>query len=154
MPLRYHLVYYAVFVLLLSVAYLVHPLFYIFLLVYFIYLVKRFGRSMLWLLFLIPIILRPVSSVEVPSIVSGKVKDIRDNYIILNTDYGKIKAYTNHSFQYDDEVLVKLRFLDIKHRKDPIGYDEYHSFKANQIVAKAQITHITSVSSHRSFTSY
>ena len=27
MPLRYHLVYYAVFVLLLSVAYLVHPLF-------------------------------------------------------------------------------------------------------------------------------
>ena len=51
---------------------------------------------MLWLLFLIPIILRPVSSVEVPSIVSGKVKDIRDNYIILNTDYGKIKAYTDH----------------------------------------------------------
>ena len=151
MPLRYHLVYYAVFVLLLSVAYLVHPLFYIFLLVYFIYLVKRFGRSMLWLLFLIPIILRPVSSVEVPSIVSGKVKDIRDNYIILNTDYGKIKAYTDHSFQYDDEVLVKLRFLDIKHRKDPIGYDEYHSFKANQIVAKAQNTHNTSVSSHRSY---
>ena len=136
MPLRYHLVYYAVFVLLLSVAYLVHPLFYVFLLVYFIYLVKRFGRSMLWLLFLIPIILRPVSSVEVPSIVSGKVKDIRDNYIILNTDYGKIKAYTDHLFQYDDEVLVKLRFLDIKHRKDPIGYDEYHSFKANNIVAR------------------
>ena len=140
MPLRYHLVYYAVFVLLITVAYLIHPLFYIFLLVYFIYLLKRFGRSMLWLLFLIPIILRPVSSVEVPSIVSGKVKDIRDNYIILNTDYGKIKAYTDHTFQYNDEVLVKLRFLDIKHRKDPIGYDEYHSFKANNIVAKAQIT--------------
>ena len=55
MPLRYHLVYYAVFVLLLSVAYLVHPLFYIFLLAYLIYLVKRFGRKMLFLLFLLPI---------------------------------------------------------------------------------------------------
>ena len=78
MPLRYHLVYYAVFVLLLSVAYLVHPLFYIFLLAYLIYLVKRFGRKMLFLLFLLPIILRPVTSSEVPSIVSGRVKDIRD----------------------------------------------------------------------------
>ena len=143
MPLRYHLVYYAVFVLLLAVAYLVHPLFYIFLLVYFIYLIKRFGRRMLFLLFLIPIILRPVTSPEVPSIVSGKVKDIRDNYVVLNTDYGKIKAYTDHKFQYNDEVLVKLNFLDIKHRKDPIGYDEYHSLKANQIVAKAKITHVT-----------
>ena len=151
MPLRYHLVYYAVFVLLLSVAYLVHPLFYIFLLAYLIYLVKRFGRKMLFLLFLLPIILRPVTSPEVPSIVSGKVKDVRDNYVILNTDYGKIKAYTDHKFQYNDEVLVKLNFLDIKHRKDPIGYDEYHSFKANKIVAKAKITHITSVSSHPSF---
>ena len=151
MPIRYHLVYYAVFVLLLSVAYLVHPLFYIFLLAYFIYLVKRFGRKMLFLLFLLPIILRPAATVEVPSIVSGKVKDVRDNYVILNTDYGKIKAYTDHKFQYNDEVLVKLNFLDIKHRKDPIGYDEYHSFKANQIVAKAKITHITSVSSHPSF---
>lgn len=151
MPLRYHLVYYAVFVLLLSVAYLVHPLFYIFLLAYLIYLVKRFGRKMLFLLFLLPIILRPATSTEVPSIVSGKVKDVRDNYVILNTGYGKIKAYTDHKFQYNDEVLVKLNFLEIKHRKDPIGYDEYHSFKANNIVAKAKITHITSVSSHPSF---
>lgn len=151
MPLRYHLVYYAVFVLLLSVAYLVHPLFYIFLLAYLIYLVKRFGRKMLFLLFLLPIILRPATSTEVSSIVSGKVKDIRDNYVILNTDYGKIKAYTDHTFQYNDEVLVKLNFLEINHRKDPIGYDEYHSFKANNIVAKAKITHITSVSSHPSF---
>lgn len=101
--------------------------------------------------FLLPIILRPVTSPEVPSIVSGKVKDVRDNYVILNTGYGKIKAYTDHKFQYNDEVLVKLNFLEIKHRKDPIGYDEYHSFKANNIVAKAKITHITSVSSHPSF---
>lgn len=79
---------------------------------------------MLFLLFLLPIILRPVTSPEVPSIVSGKVKDIRDNYVILNTDYGKIKAYTDHTFQYNDEVLVKLNFLEINHRKDPIGYDE------------------------------
>ena len=62
---------------------------------------------MLFLLFLLPIILRPATSTEVPSIVSGKVKDIRDNYVILNTDYGKIKAYTDHKFQYNDEVLVK-----------------------------------------------
>lgn len=84
---------------------------------------------MLFLLFLLPIILRPATSTEVSSIVSGKVKDIRDNYVILNTDYGKIKAYTDHTFQYNDEVLVKLNFLEINHRKDPIGYDEYHSFK-------------------------
>ncbi len=71
--------------------------------------------------------------------------------LFLNTDYGKIKAYTDRTFQYNDEVLVKLNFLEINHRKDPIGYDEYHSFKANNIVAKAKITHITSVSSHPSF---
>ena len=74
---------------------------------------------MLFLLFLLPIILRPATSTEVSSIVSGKVKDIRDNYVILNTDYGKIKAYTDHTFQYNDEVLVKLNFLEINHRKDP-----------------------------------
>ncbi len=49
---------------------------------------------------------------------------------------GRLKPIQHHSFQYNDEVLVKLRFLEIKHRKDPIGYDEYHSFKANNIVAK------------------
>lgn len=151
MPLRYHLVYYAVFALLVAVAYLLHPIFYIILIAYLIYLVKCFGRRMLCLLFFIPIILRPVTSPQLPSIVSGKVKDIRDNYVIINTDYGKIKAYTDHTFQYNDEILVKLKYLTIKHRKDSIGYDEYHSFKANNIVAKAKIIHVTSVSSHPSF---
>ena len=151
MPIRYHLIYYAVFVLLITISRLVHPLFYILSLIYLIYLIRRFSKKMLILLFFIPIILRPIQSPYIPTIISGTVKDVRENYVLLKTNKGLIKAYTDQSFHYNDEVVAKLKILEIKHRKDPIGFDEYNYFKANNIVAKAKITHITSITSHKSF---
>lgn len=151
MPIRYHLVYYAVFVLLIVFSRLVHPLFYVLSLLYFIYVICRFNKKMFFLLFLIPILLRPSPTPHIPTIVSGTIKDIRDNYVILKTKQGNIKAYTDHSFRYNDEVLVKIKLLEIKHRKDPIGFDEYNYLKANNIVAKASILNVTSVTSHSSF---
>ena len=154
MPLKYSLIYYAVFVVLTAISYLVHPLFYFVLFSYLFILIKRFGKKMFFLLLFIPIILRPMPNPSIPTILKGRVKDLRENYVLVNTSYGTIKAYTDYVFHYDDEILVKVKPLEIKHRKDEIGFDEYRYLKSNCIVSKVKILHVTSVTSHPSFYSF
>ena len=148
MFIRYHLIYYAFFLILVL---LVKSsfLFIVFLLPYLYFFYRKTSAlSVLFVIILSLIILRVDHQVKLPHYLKGHIVDCRDKYYVLKSEYGKIKLYSDYKLTYNDEIIARIHTLPIRSPDNDYGFDERLYLKSQKIVAKAQIDSLVSIKHH------
>ena len=143
MPVAYHLIYYAILVLLVVAVRLVHLVFLIPLVLYCSFLLKRkliFVIAVV--LCLTPLFIRPYQAYQFSSIIHGRVVDMNDASLILKTKQGKIKVLTKQKFHYQDELILKVTPVEINRKKDDGDFDEEMYLKSHHIITKMKMVKV------------
>ena len=152
MFVRYHLIYYAIFSLLLVISEYVHPIFALVLAIYVIFMILRVGwKSLIICVILAVPLLRTISTPSIPRELHGYVVAKGTNNIVIKTDVGKIKVYTEKSFRYLDEITFTSEALEIRPSQNDNGFDESHYLKGAHIVGKVTMKKLLRSQHHFSF---
>ncbi|WP_029070650.1 ComEC/Rec2 family competence protein [Kandleria vitulina] len=151
MFIRYHLFYYALF-LILVVLVKDSWVFLIFLIPYLYFFYKKTScMSIIVVVILSFIMLRPENKIYLPHYIKGHVVDCRGKYYLLKSDYGKVKLYCDHKLTYNDEIIARIHPLAIRSPDNDHGFDERLYLKSQKIVGKASVDAIVSIKHHFSF---
>lgn len=149
MLIRYHLFYYALFVLLVSLTRFVHPIFLIALIAYSFFLVKRTSFRYLFIAILLALpLLRNISTPRLPHYLSGRVVNINKNNIVVKTKYGKVKVYTKSHFHYQDEISFSAKPLAMHDAANDHGFSEKNYLAGAHIIGKMYMTALHQKKSH------
>lgn len=117
MFIRYHLIYYGISCLLVIISLLVHPIFWLFLFVYGVFIIYRLKMFNFMAILIFTIIFSCLINWPKPidnSVIQGKIINIDEKSIVLKTKQTKVKVYGEFvGYKIDDYLEMEVTYFDI-----------------------------------------
>ncbi|MEG0276991.1 MAG: DNA internalization-related competence protein ComEC/Rec2 [Coprobacillus sp.] len=144
MLVRYHLFYYAVGSILTILGRYFHPLFYLFLCLYLVWLYYRLTyKHLLIAIGCCLLMLIPQSHDEkLPTTLSGTVIKTGDKYCYLKSDIGTIKLYHEEEFHFNDNLTCEISPLEMNANTNDNAFNEQIYLYSQKIFYKAKLERI------------
>ena len=150
MFIRYHLFYYALGCLIVTVAKLCHPLFWCVYLLYSLFLYRRLSVRHVFIMIVISfLICLPHSHSPLPSVIEGKVVKVNEHSCIVKTKQGKVKVLSDQ-FSYHDEIKCDVIPEEMTSQRNDHGFSEEKYLKSMNVFYKARVTKVRKQLSHPS----
>lgn len=150
MFISYHIFYYAIGCLLFVMGLYLHPIFFIGLIIYCLWLIYRLNMIHLCMIFVLCIglyIVHPTIS-PLPSTIEGKVIKTSEKYCYVECDFGIVKLYHDEDFSYGDIIQVEVENYDLNETSNDNAFNEKTYLYSLKIFYKASLTSLISQTSH------
>ncbi len=153
MLIRYHCFYYALGILCLTLGKVLHPLFYLLLGGYAIFVYRRLSLYHLCLMILLCIIfyLQPHYILQLPSVIEGEVVKASEKYCYLKTDIGTVKLYHQEAIEYGDVIKAKVAPLELYENTNDYAFCEKDYLYGQKIFHKAYLQTLLKQQHHPTF---
>lgn len=150
MFIRYHLFYYALSAIGLVCAKIHHPLFYVFLFLYWLFLARFLPLKHFVFMILLCIFLQchDLSVSPLPSTLEGTIVKAADQYCYLQSDVGIVKIYHQNDIEYGDHIRVKVKALTIYEPSNDHAFSEKNYLYGQKIFYKAYLQQILQQEHH------
>lgn len=143
MFIRFHFFFYAIGCLLVILARYFHCLFYFLLILYLIWLYKRFSFQYLLIccLFCSLFLFYPNDIKKQPNTyIEGTVEKIGDGYCYVKTDFGLMKLYHNAQLEYKDDIQAIVEYQTMNTASNDHAFDEQLYLYGQNVFYKANMT--------------
>ena len=156
MFIRYHLIYYAIGLVISVCAMYCHYLFFLLFFLYLLFIYKRLGILHLLLItcFSFCIYLKEDVSFEYPTSIEGVITKCGDTYDYIQMEGYTIKLYNDYDFQFRDRVKIEVEYLDINTNSNDYAFNEELYLKGQKVVAKAKLINVKDVENQYGFYHY
>lgn len=156
MFIRYHLFYYAMGCLLLVLAQYFHPLFYIFLFLYVLWLIKNGDKRIAAFLFIILLMLchRSITIHQLPTQITGTVIKTSEKYCYVQTNIGNVKLYHENDLHFQDEITASIEPLEINENSNDYAFNERNYLYGQKVFYKARLKKLLQHSHHEGIYAY
>lgn len=154
MYIKYHLIYYIASILLVLIARLYHPIFYLILVGYYIWICKRLNiKSLIFMCIVtfsfLQIMQYPVVCTD--TIVTGTLTKVEEKQMLLKTGGAKIKVYGEFTnFSEGDEVTLTLQYFPIATPTNDHAFNYQKYLYSIGIMQQAQCQEIMNHQKHSS----
>ena len=144
MLIRYHLFYYALACLLFVFSQLLHPLFYIALFFYLLWIGYRFDHRYVFICILLCLILSlwQMPTHQLPSQIEGKVVKVAEKYCIVQTQNESLKLYHQEDLHYGDFIKATIEPLEMNENTNDNAFNEKLYLYSQHVFYKAQLVEI------------
>ena len=147
MLIRYHVIYYATALLCFVIADIVHPLFYLFFILYCYFLYRRLSiiHFMIAILLCLVLWIQPHEIQPLSSSLQGAVVKTAENNCYLKTDAGTVKLYHDLSnIEYGDLLEVEIEPLELYENINDNAFCEKDYLYGQKIFHKAYVKKLIS----------
>ncbi|MCD8027980.1 MAG: ComEC/Rec2 family competence protein [Erysipelotrichaceae bacterium] len=152
MFISYHIFYYALGCLLYVMGMYLHPIFFIGLFIYCIWMMYRLNLTHVLIVFVLCIglyFMTPKVS-DFPTTIEGKVMKISEKYCYVQCDFGTVKLYHDEDFNYGDTIKAEVETYDMYEATNDNAFNEKIYLYSLKIFYKAKLTCLLSKTSHTS----
>ncbi|MCD7950590.1 MAG: ComEC/Rec2 family competence protein [Erysipelotrichaceae bacterium] len=152
MFISYHLFFYAIGCLLFVMGMYAHPIFFIGLFIYCLWLLYRFNMLHLLIIVLLCIGLyfsNPLIN-EMPSTIEGKVIKVSENYCYVQCHFGTVKLYHDEDLSYGDTIKCEVEDYAMNNASNDNAFNEKTYLYSLKIFYKAKLTALISQTPHTS----
>ena len=140
MSIRYHLVYLAIGCLLGVLSVYHHYIFIVLMLLYFVFVYLRLGWKYI---FMIVVLICCIGLFQSPKTwhdeIEGRIIFVSQSYCVVKTQYGNIKMYHDHDFEFQDEIQARVSLLAASTKKNDYAKDENQDLRAKKIAYKVKL---------------
>ena len=149
MFIRYHLVFYGISCLLLIVCLLVHPIFWVLMIGYGIFVIYRLKMINFISIFIFTIIFsffinwpKPIND----TVIKGKIVDLDEKSVVVKTDETKVKVYGNFiGYHLDDELEMEVEYFEINEPTNDNAFNYKNYLYSQGITNNASIKRLLDV---------
>lgn len=149
MFIRYHIVFYGISCLLLIVCLLVHPIFWVLMIGYGIFVIYRLKMINFISIFIFTIIFsffinwpKPIND----TVIKGKIVDLDEKSVVVKTDETKVKVYGNFiGYHLDDELEMEVEYFEINEPTNDNAFNYKNYLYSQGITNNASIKRLLDV---------
>ena len=153
MFIKYHLIYYGISCLLVIISLLVHPIFWLFLFVYGIFVIYRLKLHNFIAILIFTIIFSCVSKWPKPiddPIIKGEIIDLDENSIVLKTKETKVKVYGEFvGYKIGDYLEMEVAYFNINEPTNDHAFNYKNYLYSQGITNNASIKRLLNYESRQ-----
>ena len=156
MFISYHLIYYAIGLLLNICALYYNKLIYIISIGYLFFIYKRLDIKHVFIVLMLTlcVYIRPEQSFQYPTYIEGVVTKVSDKYVYVKVQGYSIKLYNDHEFKYNDYIQVNIEYIDILNNTNDNAFNEEVYLKGQKVVAKASLKSVVEIQHRKTLYHY
>ncbi|WP_027090548.1 DNA internalization-related competence protein ComEC/Rec2 [Thomasclavelia saccharogumia] len=149
MFIRYHFVFYGISCLLLIICLLVHPIFWVLMIGYGVFVIYRLKMINFISIFIFTIIFsffinwpKPIND----TVIKGKIVNLDEKSVVVKTDETKVKVYGNFiGYHLDDELEMEVEYFEINEPTNDNAFNYKNYLYSQGITNNASIKRLLDV---------